>query len=528
MNRARSFALIGALVAAIPLAAQTSNSSKSGESYFGTTFSVEGKDISDGCNTKQTVLDKNGQPTTESKPLKELVPGCLTPIFHGNKGLYPSFTNLPPGNGLALGAVFKDSELNTPRLPSWRFDYQVGAQRSLNGSWTAGGFLTMKLAPTKESQATPTTSQPTEGTAPSATPATPVNPNKPTRWLHPPIVSQGPIPKRLPNLGENETKLLLNFYAFHTSLNQVTFFGIGPDTLLADRSFFGLRETVTGANADVLLPWGLHFLGELNGRWPTIGPDHGQSSPSIEQVYTEATAPGLTRQPGFLQPGEGLQFLHHGGGLGENASFGAAYDLDWTANFQQFFAPSISTYSFRRLTIDATNEIHFKTRFKPKKSGSTSEESKDVSSTSQAQGTLQLRGWMSESVVSAGHVVPFYFQPTLGGGDIDKERTLASYADYRFRAPNALLFRAQFEQPLPKYSFLGLVFRADSGKVGVNRGDLDLSHLRHSYGAGFTIRADNFPYLIFMYAWGGAEGHHTFADLNLSAISAGGGTASLW
>ncbi len=328
MNRACSFALIGALVAALPLAAQNNNSSNGRESYFGTTFSIEGKDISDGCNAKQTVLDKNGQPTTESKPLKELVPGCLTPIFHGNKGLYPSFTNLPPGNGLALGAVFKDSELNTPRFPSWRFDYQVGAQGSLNGSWTAGGFLTMKLAPTKESQATPTTSQPAEGTAPSATPATPVNPNKPTRWLHPPIVSQGPIPKRLPNLGENETKLLLNFYAFHTSLNQVTFFGIGPDTLLADRSFFGLRETVTGANSDVLLPWGLHFLGELNGRWPTIGPGNGQSSPSIEQIYTEATAPGLTRQPGFLQPGEGLEFLHHGGGLGQYASFGAAYDLD--------------------------------------------------------------------------------------------------------------------------------------------------------------------------------------------------------
>jgi hypothetical protein len=284
------------------------------------------------------------------------------------------------------------------------------------------------------------------------------------------------------------------------------------------RAFFGLRETVMGTNADVLLPWGFHFLGELNGRWPTIGPDHGQSSPSIEQVYTEATAPGLTQQPGFLQPGEGIQFLHHGGGLGANASFGASFDLDWAANFQQFFAPSASMYSFRRLTIDATNEFHLKTRFKPKEGASTSAD----------LGTLTLRGWMSESMVPAGHAVPFYFQPTLGGGDISKERTLASYADYRFRAPNALLFRAEYEQPLPKISFLGLVFRADSGKVGIARGDLDLSHLRHSYGAGFTIRADNFPLLSFMYAWGGTEGHHTFADLNLSSISAGGGQASLW
>jgi hypothetical protein len=516
MNRVSKFALLGALVAATPLVAQQTND-HGDESYFGTTFSIEGHDISEGCKTTQTVI-KNGKEQTEKKPLKVWVPGCLVPTVHGNKGLYPSIANLPPGNSLALGAVFKDTELNTTSLPSWRFDYQIDAQGSFNGSWTSGGFLTMKLAPVSESSKS--TPQPapaaSEGTT-TPTP-TPTNSKKPTIWLHPPIVVQGPIPKHLPNLGENETKLLLNFYAFHTSLNQVAFFGIGPATVPADRTFFAFRETVTGANADVLLPWGLHFLGELNGRWPEIAPRHGQSSPSIEQVYSNATAPGLSQQPGFVQPGEGLEFLHHGGGLGKEADFGAAYDLDWTANFQQFFAPSVSTYSFRRLTIDATNEIHLKKRFKPKEGAPTEE----------TFGTLQLRGWLSESVVPADHSVPFYFQPTLGGGDIDKQYALASYADYRFRAPNALLFRAQYEHPLPKYSFLGLIFRADSGKVAIARGNLDLSDLRHSFGAGFTIRALDFPYLVFMYAWGGPEGHHTIADLNLSAIAAGGGPASLW
>ena len=514
MNRASAFALLGALAASTSLAAQQT-AGKAGESYFGTTFSVEKDDISAGCSTTQKII-KDGKEQIEKKPLKVWVPGCLVPMVHGNKGLYPSVANLPPGNGLALGAVFKDTELNPRSLPSWRFDYQVDAQGSFNGSWTAGGFLTMKLAPVSQrtAQPTPATGEGTTGSSTSAA----ANSKKPTVWLHPPIVVQGPIPKRLPNLGENETKLLLNFYAFHTALNQVTFYGIGPDTVPADRSFFGFRETVTGANADVLLPWGFHFLGELNGRWPEIGPRGGQSSPSIDQVYSEATAPGLSRQPGFVQPGEGLQFLHHGGGLGQDANFGASYDLDWSVNFQQFLAPSLSTYSFRRLTIDATNEIHLKKRFTPKEGASTEE----------TFGTLQLRGWLSESIVPAGHVVPFYFQPTLGGGDIDKQRALASYPDYRFRAPEAVLFRALYEHPLPKYSFLGLLFRADSGKVAITRGNLDLSHLRHSYGAGFTVRALDFPYLIFMYAWGGAEGSHTIADVNASAIAAGGGPTSLW
>ena len=193
-------------------------------------------------------------------------------------------------------------------------------------------------------------------------------------------------------------------------------------------------------------------------------------------------------------------------------------DLDYGVNFQQFIAPAVSEFSFRRLTIDVTNDLHLLKRFTPKNGSSTSEHF----------GTLELRGWMSESIVPAGHSVPFYFQPTLGGGDIDKERTLASFADYRFRAPNALLLRAQYEQPLPKISFLGVIFRADSGKVADSRGDFDLSHMRHSFGTGFTIRAGDIPYVTVMYAWAGGEGHHTFGDLDLSAISAGGGTASIW
>ncbi len=488
------------LLSASRLSAQQANSGH--QSYVGAIFSDERHNIGDGCGTKN--------PDGKDKPIRLLVPGCLTSLFRGNKGLYGSFANLPPGNGLALGGVFKDSELNQGR---WRMNYQIDSQGSFNGSWTSGGILTLRLAPMTEGGNS--TQPPAENQEPAQT--LPANPHKP-RIRPRTVVVQGPLPKHLPELGENETKLLLNFYAFHTSLNQVSYFGIGPNTLLADRAFFALRETVTGVNADRLLKYGFHLLGELNGRWPSIGADHGQSSPSIEQTYSEATAPGLTRQPGFLQLGEGLQYTKHWGGLATDANFGADFDLDWGVNFQQFIAPSDSAFSFRRVTIDATNEINLLKRFTPTNGAATSEHF----------GTLQLRGWLTESIVPAGHFVPFYFQPTLGGGDIDKERTLASFADYRFRAPNAFLLRAQYEQPLPKISFLGIVFRAETGKVGNARGDIDLTHLRHSFGAGISLRAGNFPYVMLMYGWGGGEGHRTFADVNLTAISSTGGPASLW
>lgn len=452
-----------------------------GQSYFSSIFTVEGHDIKDGC----TRTDVTG-----TKPLSKFVPGCLESLFHGNKGLYGSFENLPPGNSFALGAAFKDSELNTK---NWRLNYQIDGQGSFNGSWTSGAFLTMKRSPSFKTAATS-------------------EPGPPS------VVVHGPIPKNLPKLGENESPLVLNLYAFHTSLNQVTYYGIGETTSLANRAFFGMRETITGINADQLLKYGFHLVGEVNGRWPDIEPDQGQSSPSIEQIYTEATAPGLTRQPGFLQFGEGLQYKGHAGGLHKDASFGMNIDLDYGVNFQQFIAPGDTGMSFRRLTVDFTNDLHLLKKFTPKNGSPTSEQF----------GTLELRGWMAESIAPAGNVVPFYFQPTLGGGDIDKERSLSSFADYRFRAPDALLFRAQYEEPLPKYSFLGLVFRADSGKVSDSRDGLDISHMRHSFGAGLSLRAGNFPYVFLMYSWAGGEGSRTFADVNLSAVSSTGGAASLW
>jgi len=497
-NRFRTGVMLSCLLTLSPFV-HAQEPDTSGMSYFKAMFTIEGSEIAAGCKMTQA---------SGRKPIQHWVPGCLVPLFHGNKGLYGSFQNLPPGTGVALGLAFKDSELN---LGPWRINYQIDGQGAFNGSWTAGGFLTMRLAPMKEGNSThPTAEAETD-------PSVPINPHKP-RIRTPPIVVQGPLPKRLPDLAGNETKLLMNFYAFHTSLKQLAFFGLGEDTNPADRAFFGFQETITGMNLEHPLGYGFHIMAELNGRWPSVGSDLHQSSPSIEQTYTEATAPGLAQQPGFVQLGEGIQFVQKFGGLGPNSSFGADFNIDWAANFQQFFAPSASTYTFRRLTIDSTNTVNLMKKFTPNQGSPTSEHF----------ATLTLRGWFSESIADAGHFVPFYFQPTIGGGDIDKQRTIPSYADYRFRAPNAMVYRAEYEQPFPKYSFIGGIFRAEAGKIANARGNMDFSHFRHSWGTGFTIRAGNFPYVVLMYSWGGSEGTHTFADLNLSAIAPGGGPASLW
>jgi hypothetical protein len=112
--------------------------------------------------------------------------------------------------------------------------------------------------------------------------------------------------------------------------------------------------------------------------------------------------------------------------------------------------------------------------------------------------------------------VPFYFQPTLGGSDIDNNPALASYADYRFRAPNLLLARGSFEHSI--WGPFGLSFMVDEGKVAPTHGHIAFSHLLHSYSAGLTLRAGGFPMVYLMYAWGGHEGTHTIVNVNTSLL----------
>lgn len=71
------------------------------------------------------------------------------------------------------------------------------------------------------------------------------------------------------------------------------------------------------------------------------------------------------------------------------------------------------------------------------------------------------------SITSATSVVPFYFQHTLGGSDINGVPWLSSYQDYRFRAPNLLVLRESFEHSI--WGPFGFQFMADQGRVALTR-----------------------------------------------------------
>lgn len=413
------------------------------------------------------------------------IPGCALVLFTDHP-LHIAVGSIAPENGFGAGAAFVAHY--TPN-ESWRLSWDTDAIGSINGSWRAGVY--MKAIYTGSKKIKPGRGRPT----------------------HP----SGPNPASL-------KRPYFNLYAQAISLSKIGYFGLGPVTTRAGRSFFGMREIIPGFNAIVPVPqskWlNLSLYGEVNGRFVDIRGSHPQPSPSIEQIYTEATAPGLTDQPAFAQFGEGIRL---------QPSYGDHIKLNYFVAFQQYVAVGDSHFSFRRFTADLSHEfpIYKTTRsLLPKDHDGPDDCSVSVDEhtcpaiTHDREGTFAVHFIISESIAPAGHVVPFYFDPTLGGLDINGNSSLSSYQDYRFRAPNILLLRGTFEHSI--YGPLGFSFGVDGGKVALTRGDVDFTNVDHSYSAGLTLRAGGFPQVFLLFAWGGNEGTHTIANVNTSLL---GGSA---
>jgi len=433
---------------------------------------------------------------------------CAEELFTGQP-VHIAVASFAPQNGFGAGLAY----LGHKTTENWRVTWNSDAVASINGSWRAGFYL--KFVDTYEK---------------------PIGGGLGTKGRKKPRV-----------LSELPEHPVFNLYAQAISLNKLLYFGLGPATTLAGRTFYGMTQTIVGGSA--VKPFNARLnaslYGEINGRFVNIRPSTGQPSPSIGMLYTEATAPGLTSQPGTLQLGEGLRI--------RPAYFDDVFRLNYSLAYQQFFTPGNSTFSFQRLTADLLQEyvLHSKS-IRPyllprdnnpngpdacddpgRDESKMTEEEKNKAKehpcayvTRNFEGTIGFRFFLAASMTPGGNLVPFYFQPTLGGADINSNPSLGSYQDLRFRAPNVMLLRQSFEHSVWNLP-LGVAFMADEGKVALIRGDLGSNPWVHSFSAGLTLRAGGFPQVFLLFSWGGNEGTHTIANVNPSLLG-GGGRPSLF
>jgi len=261
-------------------------------------------------------------------------------------------------------------------------------------------------------------------------------------------------------------------YRYHP---QEDFYGLGFATSRADRVSFLYRAPDLQGRA-VVKPAGW-LRGGLRAGWTGVSVGSGTDSrfPSIEERFTDASAPGLDEQPDYAyrdlfvtvdtrdQPG--------------NARAGAYVGVNW----RQYNDLDLNRYSFHRVDLDAQ---HFLPIFDKKR-------------------VLAARFQLMTTTAADGNDVPFYFRPTLGGGD-----TLRSAADFRFRDRNAAVLNLEYRWEA--FSGLDMALFSDFGTVAPSVSALEFPDLRGAYGIGLRFNTYKAVFLRLDVAGGGSEGIRTF------------------
>jgi outer membrane protein assembly factor BamA len=255
---------------------------------------------------------------------------------------------------------------------------------------------------------------------------------------------------------------------------QEDFYGLGLESLKSDRTSFLLEAPDVQGRA-MIRPVAWFTAGGAVG-WTdvSIGSGKDKRFPVTEQLFTNITAPGLADDPTFVytdlvaavdtrdQPG--------------NARSGGYYAVLW----RRYSDSNLDRYSFNRMDLDLQ---HFVPIFDKKR-------------------VIAARMQLFTTSAADDQEVPFYFRPTLGGGD-----TLRSAADYRFRDRNVIATNIEYRWEA--FSGMDMALFADMGSVAPRFGDLEFAD-ETGYGVGLRFNTFKSVFLRLDVATGGRDGVRTF------------------
>jgi hypothetical protein len=258
-------------------------------------------------------------------------------------------------------------------------------------------------------------------------------------------------------------------YATMSDLPQLALYAVGRDSRI-----YGQRELVTGIDYTTPMTDWLRIGGRFEFRRPEISGFDGTTS----FVHYDA-----------------IVELHH--------PMSPPHDLDAALNYHVYQDVAGHRLSFGRLNADVTwtESLQRNERTDTAKGPSIVDRvfCHEAKIRNCDYGTITVRGRLALSNAFAHGTVPFYYEPTLGGADINNYDTLRGFADYRFRGPDDWLGQVEYGRPI--LGPLNLVIFYDVGQVA-----LSLDKVHQDYGLGATVTVNARTVIRAYMAFGGGEG----------------------
>jgi hypothetical protein len=279
----------------------------------------------------------------------------------------------------------------------------------------------------------------------------------------------------------NERVELWTNYRFE-DFPQEDFFGMGPDTTLDMRTSYDFdSHEVSVLGLVKPLAW-LHAGTRVGYMAPEIGPGSDNNYPSIETLFSDVDAPGLTEQPSFLHTTffTDIDYRDQRGRPRSGGFYHAAFGI-WDDR-------TLQRYDFRRFDVNLAQWVPL-----------------------DAAKSHVLLGRFGTSYVNneTDERVPFYFLPYVGGVD-----TVRSFREFRFKDENALWMTAEYNYTPFKY--VSVAAFVDAGKVSADYQDINLNDLKAGYGFGFRVHTNKQTFARFDFGTGGGEGWQMFIKLGPS------------
>lgn len=257
---------------------------------------------------------------------------------------------------------------------------------------------------------------------------------------------------------------------------QEDYFGLGFESSEDARTSYDFENTDLSVRGLVkLTPWSR--IGTTIGYMrPSVEAGSDTNYPSIERLFTDAEAPGLTEQPDFLHTtffGE-IDLRDQPGNPRRGGFYRLSFGIIDDRTLQQF--------DHRRLDGEAVQYVPLV-----------------------ADRSHVVSGRVGFSYVNneVGERVPFYFLAYVGGVD-----TIRSFREFRFKDENALWMNVEYRWTPITWVSVATFF--DAGEVRADWEDIGLGDLKTGYGVGLRVHSAKQTFARLDFGTGGGEGWQVF------------------